>query len=98
MCIDESVIVDQSQMQLKNMNRVPVARLIERSVELGSQSGVDAVVLSCCDMPTLEAIPKIEAMVGKPTISSTQALFWRAIRMVGIRDVIKRSGRLFLEN
>ena len=95
---DESIIVDDSQMQFKNMNRVPVALLIERASALGRRDDVDMVVLSCCDMPTLEAIPAIEAAIGKPVTSSTQALFWRAARTAGISEAIPGRGRLLAEN
>jgi arylmalonate decarboxylase len=92
--VDESVIVDQKQLRIKNMNRVPTAKLVERAVALGGRADVDAVLLSCCDMPALDAIPRIEAALGKPVISSTQALFWRAARTAGIDDAIEGLGRL----
>ena len=92
--VDESVIVDEAQMQFRNMCRVPVDRLVARACDHGSRADVDAVVLSCCDMPTLAAIPAIEAAVGKPVTSSTQALFWRAARRAGIADTMPEHGRL----
>jgi maleate cis-trans isomerase len=91
---DESIIVHESQMQFKNMNAVPSALLIERATALGSRDDVDAVVLSCCDMPTLEAIPAIEAAIGKPVTSSVQALFWSAARAAGIDEPTPGRGRL----
>ena len=91
---DESIVVDDGQMQFKNMNRVPTDLLIERSVALGESDEVDAVVLSCCDMPTLDAIPEIEKAIKKPVVSSTQALFWRAIRAAKIFESIKGMGSL----
>jgi maleate cis-trans isomerase len=45
-------------------------------------------------MPTLAAIPKIEEVIEKPVTSSTQALFWRAMRTAGIKDPIDRMGSL----
>ena len=94
---DESIIVDEGQLQFRNMNRVPTRLLVERASELGDMGSVDAVVLSCCDMPTLDAIPAIEEAIGKPVISSTQALFWRAARTAGIRDEIPGRGRLLMK-
>lgn len=94
---DESIIIDESQMRFKNMNRVPVEKLIERAVALGGRDDVDAVVLSCCDMPTLDAIPEIEAAIGKPVTSSTQALFWRAARAAGVTEPMQGKGRLLAE-
>ncbi len=91
---DESIIVDDAQMQFRNMNRVPTQLLAERAAVLGARDDVDAVVLSCCDMPTLDAIPAIEMAIDKPVISSTQSLFWRAARAAGITDVMSGRGRL----
>ena len=76
------------------MNRVPSDLLIDRAVALGVSDSVEAVVLSCCDMPTLAAIPKIEEVIEKPVTSSTQSLFWRAMRTAGIKDPIDRMGSL----
>ena len=94
---DESIIVDENQKPFKNMNRVPVDKLVERAVALGGRDDVEAVVLCCCDMPTLEAIPQIEAAIGKPVTSSNQALFWRAVRAAGIFEPMLGKGRLLAE-
>lgn len=93
---DESIIIDDAQLQFKNMNKIPTDLLIDRSVSLGQAENVDAVILSCCDMPTLDAIPIIEDAIGKPVTSSTQALFWRAIRTAGILDPIEGVGSLLI--
>ncbi len=91
---DESVIVDPLQLRIKNMRKVPTDLLVARAVALGAREGIDAVVLSCCDMPALDAVPRIEAAIDKPVTSSTQALFWRAAREAGIDDAIVPLGRL----
>ena len=91
---DESLLVDPEQQKLRNMFKVPTALLIERAVALGSVDGVDAIVLSCCDMPTLDAIDAIEKQTGKPVVTSTQALFWRSLRAAGIDDPIANAGQL----
>ena len=93
---DESIIIDDAQLKFKNMNKIPTDLLIDRSVSLGQAENVDAVILSCCDMPTLDAIPIIEDAIGKPVTSSTQALFWRAIRTAGILDPIEGMGSLLI--
>jgi maleate cis-trans isomerase len=91
---DESVIVDQQQHQMKRMYSVPTETLVQRAVAHAADTRVEAIVLSCCDMPTLDAIPQIERRTNKPVISSTQALFWRALRGVGISDSVQDAGRL----
>jgi arylmalonate decarboxylase len=91
---EESIIVDEAQLSFRNMCLVPAERLIERAVALGSDERVEAVVLSCADMPTAGALPAIEAELDKPVISSVQALFWRALRLAGIDDPVPNAGRL----
>ena len=94
---DESLIVDPAQEQLRNMSHVPTDLIVERAVELGRSDAGEAIVLSCCDMPTLDAIPAIEEQTGKPVTSSTQALFWRSLRAAGIEDKVEGAGRLLAE-
>ena len=91
---DESVIVDEGQFAFRNMSAVPCDLLTERAVARADRDDVDAVVLSCCDMPTLDAISRIEDRTGLPVISSTQALFWKAARTAGLDDAIEGGGRL----
>ena len=87
--------MDEAQQKFKNMNRVPSDLIVERAIKLGGQKNVQAVVLSCCDMPTLAAIPKIETELGKPVTSSTQSLFWRTMKAAKLPDQIKGRGLLF---
>lgn len=58
-----------------------VARISERSivdaaVSLGRSGDTDALFLSCTNLRTLDAIPRIEAALGRPVFSSNQALAW----------------------
>ena len=82
----------------RNMFKVPTALLIERAVALGSNPDVEAIVLSCCDMPTLDAIEQIEVRTGKPVTTSTQALLWRSLRAAGIDDAVQNCGRLLMSD
>ena len=91
---DESVIVDEAQRELRHMSRVGTGPLVEAAVRLASRHQPDAVVLSCCDMPTLDAIPAIERATGLPVISSAQALFWQALRSTGVTDSVPTAGQL----
>jgi maleate isomerase/arylmalonate decarboxylase len=53
-----------------------------------------ALVVSCTDFAVLEAIPRLEAELGKPVVTSNQATLWRALRAAGIEDRFERYGRL----
>jgi maleate cis-trans isomerase len=53
-----------------------------------------ALLISCTDFAAMEAIPLLEAELGKPAISSNLATFWAALRAAGIEDSIRGFGRL----
>ena len=56
--------------------RISVSSVVDAGVALGSDPDVDAVFLSCTNLRTLQAIPLIETQIGKPVLSSNQALAW----------------------
>ena len=91
---DESVIVHPEQARFRNMFSVPGSLLAERAIALGAAHTVQAVVLSCCDMPTFDVLGPIEQALRKPVVSSTQSLLWSALREFGIPDAIAGAGRL----
>lgn len=55
----------------------------------------DLLLMSCGNLRTIEAIPELEAALGKPVISSNQALIWSALRAVGVDDRDIGVGSLF---
>ncbi len=56
--------------------RISTDSVVDAAVRLGRDSTVDAVFLSCTNLRTLTAIPRIEAQIGKPVLSSNQSLAW----------------------
>lgn len=54
----------------------------------------EALVLSCTDMRSVEVISRLEETVGKPVISSNQAMAFQALQLVGIDDTIAGYGDL----
>jgi maleate cis-trans isomerase len=54
----------------------------------------DAVLVSGTGLPTVGIIETLEADLGKPVITSNQALLWRALRLTGVRQRIPGFGRL----
>lgn len=58
---------------------------------------VDAIVLSCTNWQTMDAIERIERDTGKPVISTTQATIWAALRAIGHTEPIQGYGRLLRE-
>ena len=68
--------------------------------EIGTRAdhpNADAILLSCTDMRSVECIARLEAQLGKPVITSNQAIAWNTLRRLGITDPIPGFGQL-LEN
>ena len=62
-----------------------------------NRAEADAIVLSCTNWQTMDAIERIERETGKPVISTTQATIWAALRMIGHTEPIAGYGRLLRE-
>ncbi|MEM8801060.1 MAG: Asp/Glu racemase [Pseudomonadota bacterium] len=54
----------------------------------------DAVVLSCTDMRAVEIIEELEARIGKPVITSNQAMLFQALAAIGYPEPLKGFGTL----
>ncbi|MBS7635542.1 maleate cis-trans isomerase, partial [Candidatus Bathyarchaeota archaeon] len=52
----------------------------------------DGIFISCTNFRTLEIIEILDT--GKPVVTSNQATFWKALRMIGVRAKIQGFGRL----
>lgn len=55
----------------------------------------EAVFISCGALRVLDIIEELENEIGKPVITSNQALVWDTLRLSGINDKIEGFGRLF---
>jgi len=55
----------------------------------------EAIVLSCTDMRAVEAVPQIEAALGKPVITSNQAMIFGVMRALGLPRGAHHPGALF---
>jgi maleate isomerase len=66
------------------------------AVEVDDASA-EAIVLSCTNWQTMDAIERIERDTKKPVISTTQASIWAALRAIGHTDPISGYGRLLRE-
>lgn len=55
----------------------------------------EAIILSCTDMRSVEAIEQIEAHTGKPVITSNQAMVFQLCKLLGLGRPVNAPGRLF---
>ena len=77
-----------------------VARISQQSVldavlKAGSSDLCDGVFVSCTSLRTLDILSHAEGMLGKPVVSSNQALAWHMMRLSGIKHQPDGFGRLF---
>ena len=57
-------------------------------------SGADGILISCGGLRTLGVARPLEAHHGIPVVSSTQAAFWAAMRLIGESGRIEGFGRM----
>ena len=60
--------------------------------------GADALFISCTALPALSIIDKLEKKIGKPVLSSNQALIWDTLEKIGKNSSINGFGKLFSGN
>lgn len=95
--VDQSLGMNTSPERFRQVGLMSADRLVAhvREMDLG---GAEVLFLGCCDLPTIEAIPRLEAELGLPVISMIQAMFWAAMRKVAPRAVLPlRPGRLLAQ-
>ncbi|MFC6583091.1 hypothetical protein [Sulfitobacter aestuariivivens] len=65
--------------------------------ELGKKADhpeAEAIVLSCTDMRSVEIIAQLEARVGKPVITSNQAMVYQGMQLAGLSEPLVGFGQL----
>lgn len=55
----------------------------------------EAIVLSCTDMRSVEVLADVEAALGKPVVSSNQAMVFEMCKALSLPEPENRVGRLF---
>lgn len=58
----------------------------------------DAVFISCGALRSLDIIDELENRLGKPVVTSNQAMMWDCLRLAGITDRRDDCGALFREH
>ena len=56
--------------------------------ERAMRPGVEAVFLSCTNLPTYRILGAVERRVGVPVLSANQVLMWGLCRAAGIRAAV----------
>ncbi len=80
-----------------DMVRVSPGFIAEFAASL-DRSDADAIFISCGALRSIDIIEELEQRVGKPVITSNQAMVWDALRLAGVDDKIHGYGQLFREH
>ncbi len=60
-----------------------------------AKGAVDGILLTCPRWPTVSCIDPLEKELGIPVVTTAQATVWKALMMLGIREVPAGYGTLF---
>jgi len=77
------------------MLRFKRSYLLAKEVFQEAKGAVDGVLLTCPRWPTVRSIEPLETELGVPVVTTAQATVWKALMMVGVREVPAGHGRLF---
>lgn len=98
--IEDSGITVAAAATFNNPDDTEVARISEGSLRdtiLAAGEGPgDAVFVSCSALHVLPVIEDCEAKLGKPVLTSNQAMAWHCMRLAGIDDALPGFGRLLM--
>ncbi len=97
---NESSIAVNAVASFNQSDDFKVARISSQSIQnaveqIGARDDCDGVFVSCTSLRTLPILAAAEARLGKPVISSNQALAWHLMRLAGIDDCPENCGQLF---
>ena len=68
--------------------------IIEAGLDVGS-GDCDGLFVSCTGLRTAGIVQRLEDKLGKPVVTSNQALSWSTLRAAGINDKVEGFGSLF---
>ena len=65
-----------------------------RTVRERADAEADGYFLSCAGIRAVAVVEALESDLGKPVITSNQALAWHALRMIGVKEPVPGYGAL----
>ena len=78
-----------------DMARIPPEAILEAVLRAGERTPeAEAVFVSCTALRAADIVEEAERRLGKPVVTSIQALFWQTVREAGCRLPVAGYGRL----
>lgn len=81
----------------QDIARVRPAALADLAVR-HTHADSDALFISCGALRTLDVIDEIEERIGRPVVTSNQAMMWECLRRAGVEDPLDGYGTIFREH
>ena len=93
------VVVSKGLNIVKNadLTKQPFTRsyALAKEAFLEAKGNVDGVYITCPRWPTVRTIAPLERDLGVPVVTAAQALVWKALILLNVREVQPGGGRLF---
>lgn len=93
--ISVSGVASFEQSQDPVVARISPASILDAITAVGDDDNIDAVFVSCTNLRCFDIIEQAEDEIGKPVISSNQALAWHMLKLAGLPTSSMGPGRLF---
>lgn len=78
----------------RDMARISEDCIVEAGL-LSCDPDADALFVSCTALRAATCAQRLEDQLGKPVVTSNQAMIWRCLRLAGVTDPVPGYGRLF---
>ena len=78
----------------EEMCQIAPQSIFDAGLVLASHDDVDGLFISCTALRVSPIIEKLEQALGKPVVSSNQALAWHSMRLAGYDEPVSGYGRL----
>ncbi len=93
----EGLQLGKTAAERAGIGRVPLNATYDLARRV-DREGVEAVFISCTNLPSLALIPLLEDDLGKPVVTSNQATFWQCLRAMGSTLRLPAHGKLLCEH
>jgi maleate isomerase len=92
---ETSAVASFNQSDDFTVARITSESILNAVLRIGARDDCDAVFVSCTSLRALQVIDRAERQLGKPVVSSNQALAWHLMRLAGLTDTPEGAGQLF---
>ncbi len=76
-----------------DMARIPPEAIHDAALQ-ADRPEAEALFISCTAIRSVDVVARIEESLGKPVVTSNQAMFWHSLRQAGCQEPVSGYGRL----